>query len=288
MHAFADAVAAQGVQFTPLAKDGVEELRAASAAQDQSKPKSYSTLFEQSQAASQSLYKNPAKSSNIKSEAAPINTGLSFHETQQVKAQKTASSAQKFGGRAIVQSGAGQGAQSVLSVSDQKNAENSKHYAGLGRSNSIVKSQDKSVGSGLSFAESKQAAAQKHYTFGNVNRNVQSQEKSVGGSGLNFAEQSQSDAQKRTHTKTANNIVRSEDAGSQSTLSMADQRATESQKIISETKTMGHSVVRTEFGAGAQSSLSMSDQRATEAQKVSSSAMAAGHNIVRLDGHAEP
>lgn len=68
------------------------------------------------------------------------------------------------------------------------------------------------------------------YTFGNINRNVQSQEKAVG-TGLSFAEQSQSDAQKRTVTKAANNIVRSEDAGSQSSLSMADTRASEAQKV---------------------------------------------------------
>lgn len=92
--------------------------------------KEYSTLFEAKQAESQALYKNASKGTIVKSDAAPVNTGLSFHEAQQQRAQKTASSATNYGTRNIVQSGAGQGAQSVLSFSDAKNAENTKQFAG--------------------------------------------------------------------------------------------------------------------------------------------------------------
>jgi len=285
IHAFADAIAAQGATFSPLPKEGLADLQAAATSISLGAKKEYSTLFEQKQAESQALYKNAHKGSIVKSDAAPVNTGLSFHEAQQQKAQKNASSATNYSGRNIVQSGAGQGAQSVLSYSDAKNAENSKQFAGLGRTNSIVKSSEKSVGSGLSFSEAKQAEAQKNYTFGNINRNVQSQEKAVG-SGLSYSQQSQSDAQKRGQNVVGNHIVRSEDAGSQSSLSMADTSAAAAQKIISETKTLAHSVVRSEAGAGSQSSLSMADTRATEAQKMTSSAKSSGHNIVRLDGHA--
>lgn len=87
-------------------------------------------MFEAKQAESQALYKNASKGTIVKSDAAPVNTGLSFHEAQQQRAQKTASSATNYGTRNIVQSGAGQGAQSVLSFSDAKNAENTKQFAG--------------------------------------------------------------------------------------------------------------------------------------------------------------
>ena len=87
---------------------GLEELRNAAIAIGAGAKKEYSTLFEAKQAESQALYKNAHKGSIVKSDAAPVNTGLSFHEAQQQKAQKTASSATNYGTRSIVQSGAGQ------------------------------------------------------------------------------------------------------------------------------------------------------------------------------------
>jgi len=286
IHSLAQCLAAQGVQVSQLPTEGLEELKAAAAALDQQNSgskKNYSTLFEQKQAEAQALAKNAHRGTIVKSDTAPVNTGLSFAEANQVAAQKNASVAQNFATRNIVQSGAGQGS-STLSYADQKNAETSKMNKGLHGANSIVRSTERPANTGLSYHETKQAEAQKvaSSSFGNVNRNVQSNDRAVG-SGLSFAETSQAAAQKHaSSTKVVtSHIIRSEDAPSASVLSLSDANAAATQKFVSQNKLTANNIVRSEEAPSA-GVLSMADTNAVASQKIFSANAPTGHAIVRI------